>query len=138
MPNDFGDADTQAECAHSSFAPVTHVLSRSSLKQILARPTSGEVFEPEVEAALLSVADDFVDEVISASCLLARHRKSDSLEVKDVATHLDVKWGMTIPGFSTEDLQTLKRPLASNDNHSRRLQATRRVLANVTASEHTR
>lgn len=41
---------------------------------------------------LLQVADDFIENIINTSCQLAKHRKSNVLEVKDVQFHL----GMSI------------------------------------------
>jgi len=59
--------------------------------------------EPELEALLLELADDFVDSVVVMSALLARHRQSKVLDVKDVQLTLQQHWGMRVPGFFSPD-----------------------------------
>ena len=63
---------------------------------------------------LLELADDFVDNVVVMSSLLARHRRSVMLDVRDVQLHLDQHWGMRVAGFfQPEDSlpSTVRRPM---------------------------
>lgn len=46
---------------------------------------------------LLQIADDFIESVVTAACQLARHRKSNTLEVKDVQLHLGEGLEYTVP-----------------------------------------
>jgi histone H3/H4 len=49
---------------------------------------------------LLELADDFLENLISAGSVLAKHRGSDVLEVRDVALHMERAWDMRLPGYS--------------------------------------
>ena len=37
---------------------------------------------------MLQIADDFIDNVVTAACQLAKHRHANTVEVKDVQLHL--------------------------------------------------
>ncbi|CAI5523634.1 unnamed protein product [Closterium sp. Naga37s-1] len=69
--------------------------------------------EPEVEEVLLDLADDFIQSVTAFGCQLARHRKAQVLEAKDVLLHLERSWHMRIPGFTGDDYRVYKRPVSS-------------------------
>jgi len=58
----------------------------------------------------MQIADDFIDNVVSASCELAKHRHSDTLETRDVLTYLERGWNMWIPGFSSDEIRPYKKP----------------------------
>ncbi|CAI5939390.1 unnamed protein product [Closterium sp. NIES-65] len=89
--------------------------------------------EPEVEEVLLDLADDFIQSVTAFGCQLARHRKAQVLEAKDVLLHLERSWHMRIPGFTGDDYRVYKRPPVT-EAHRQRLAAVRRSAA-IAANE---
>ena len=59
---------------------------------------------------LSDIANDFVERVVTASCQLAKHRGSDTLEVKDIQLHLERSWDLRIPGFGLEEPKSIPAP----------------------------
>ena len=110
------------------------MLQRESLRQLLSQIVPDERVDPLVEDFLLDVADDFVDSVITFACKLASHRKSDTLEVKDVVVHLERAWDMVLPGFEQDELKEFK-PRKEQTAHKKRMVDVRRALANAAAVE---
>jgi transcription initiation factor TFIID subunit 12 len=110
------------------------VLQKESLKQLLSKIVPDERVDPLVEDFLLDVADDFVDSVVSFACKLANHRKSDTLEIKDIVCHLERAWDMVLPGFENDELKEFK-PRKEQAAHKKRMVDVRRAMANAAAAE---
>lgn len=69
------------------------------MQQLLKEIDPDFVLEPAAEEMIMEMADDFVKRVTGPACLLAKHRKSETLEVKDLQVILDKHWGIKIAGI---------------------------------------
>ncbi|CAF9917747.1 MAG: hypothetical protein GOMPHAMPRED_001366 [Gomphillus americanus] len=93
------------------------VLSRSKLLELAREVTGGavgdgsEALDPDVEEILLDVADEFVDNVITAACQLAKIRNASTLELRDVQLVIERNYNIRVPGFASDELRTVKRIL---------------------------
>eukprot|EP01018_Ginkgo_biloba_P034240 Gb_24182 [translate_table: standard] len=72
-----------------------------------------------------------IDQVTTFACALAKHRKSATLEAKDILLHLERNWQLTIPGFTGEEFKTHKRSSVS-ETHLQRLAM---IQKSMTASQ---
>nr|XP_060151425.1 transcription initiation factor TFIID subunit 12-like [Globicephala melas] len=85
------------------------VLTKKKLQDLVREVDPDEQLDEDVEEMLLQIADDFIESVVTAAYQLARHRKSSTLEVKDVQLHLERQWNMWIPGFGSEEIRPYKK-----------------------------
>ncbi|KAL2933694.1 Transcription initiation factor TFIID subunit 12 [Bienertia sinuspersici] len=128
----------QASIAHSGPAdninvaefsePCSTILSKRSIQELVNQIDPSEKLDPEVEDVLVDIAEDFIDSVTTFGCSLAKHRKSNMLEAKDILLHLDRTWNMTLPGFSGDEIKTYKKPVV-NDIHKERLALIKKSYA---------
>ncbi|KAK9289366.1 hypothetical protein L1049_007521 [Liquidambar formosana] len=96
------------------------ILSKRSIHELVNQIDPSERLDPEVEDILVDIADEFVDSITTFGCSLAKHRKSNTLEAKDILLHLERNWNMTLPGFGGDEIKGYKKPIA-NDIHRERL-----------------
>ncbi|ODV74934.1 Taf12p CYBJADRAFT_124867 [Cyberlindnera jadinii NRRL Y-1542] len=102
------------------------VLSKRKLSELVktvgADEGDGETtIDGDVEELLLDLADEFVTNVTSFACRLAKHRKSDTLDTKDIQLHLEKNWNIRIPGYSSDEIRNVRK-WQPNAAHNQRIQ----------------
>lgn len=103
------------------------LLTKSRLNELVREVDPTEQLDDEVEELLLQMAEEFVENAVNASCLLAKHRKVPKVETKDVQLYLEQNWNMWLPGFGTDELKPYKRA-AVTEAHKQRLALIRKAI----------
>ncbi|CAO1628181.1 unnamed protein product [Sympodiomycopsis kandeliae] len=75
----------------------SRLLTKRKISELVGELDLEEVLDDQVEDLLLDIADEFIDSVTNFACKLAKHRKSDKLEAKDVQLHLERGWNIRVP-----------------------------------------
>ena len=103
------------------------IIDKKRIQDLVKEVDPMEQLDEDVEEMLLQIADDFIDSVVSASVQFAKHRKSNTTEVKDVQLHLERNWNMWIPGFGSDELKPYKKA-ATTEAHKQRLALIKKTL----------
>lgn len=103
------------------------MLPVNRLNELVRETDPNLQLEEDIEETLISLADDFIDNVLSGACRLAKHRHVPTIEVKDLLMFLDKNFNMWIPGFGTDELRPYKRS-SLTESHKQRLALIRRTL----------
>lgn len=107
------------------------ILDKNRLQELVQEVDPNEQLEEEVEDMLLLIGDDFIESLVSTSAMFAKHRKSTTLDVKDVQLSLDRNWKIWIPGFGSDDQQRHQRKTFSTEAHKQRMALIKKTLKKI-------
>ncbi|ESZ92895.1 hypothetical protein SBOR_6723 [Sclerotinia borealis F-4128] len=91
------------------------VLSKKKLDELVRQVTGGgenaasNGLTAEVEESILTVADNFVDQVLQAACKNAKERGSKILEIRDIQLTLERGYNIRIPGYASDEIRTVRK-----------------------------
>ncbi|XP_051130567.1 transcription initiation factor TFIID subunit 12 [Andrographis paniculata] len=103
------------------------IVSKRSIQEIVNQIDPSEKLDPEVEDILVDIAEDFMESITTFGCSLAKHRKSTTLEAKDILLHLERNWNMSLPGFGGDEIKTYKKPIVT-DVHKERVSVIKKSI----------
>ncbi|KAJ8367586.1 hypothetical protein AAFF_G00314750 [Aldrovandia affinis] len=104
----------------------SQVLSKKKLQDLVREIDPNEQLDEDVEELFFAGQHDECFVVIEPTCQLARHRKSNTLEVKDVQLHLERQWNMWIPGFGSDEIRPYKKA-CTTEAHKQRMALIRKT-----------
>ncbi|GER29082.1 transcription initiation factor TFIID subunit 12 [Striga asiatica] len=111
------------------------LLSKRSIQEIVNQIDPSEKLDPEVEDILIDFAEDFVESITTFGCSLAKHRKSTTLEAKDIMLHLERNWNITLPGFGGDEIKLYKKPTVTEIHRERLAAIKKSILTTEMASK---
>jgi transcription initiation factor TFIID subunit 12 len=106
--------------SNSTYTPTNipdnggRVLTKRKLAEVVNSIGADEgdsktVLEGDVEELFLDLADEFVTSITSFACKLAKHRKVDMIDTRDVQLHLERNWNIRIPGHAPDEIKATKK-----------------------------
>ncbi|KAI9758254.1 MAG: hypothetical protein M4579_003113 [Chaenotheca gracillima] len=91
------------------------VLSKKKVDELVRQVTGagealgGEGLTADVEELILQLADDFVDQVVTSACRVAKLRNSSTLEIRDIQLILERNYNIRVPGYASDEIRTVRK-----------------------------
>jgi transcription initiation factor TFIID subunit 12 len=58
---------------------------------------------------MLQIADDFIEDVVTAACRLAKLREGSVLDIRDIQIILERNYNIRVPGYSMDEVRAVRK-----------------------------
>ena len=110
------------------------IITPNAIPQLCKELTSTEIIEEDVEKYLSEMAGNFINVVLESSCILAKHKNSDKVDIVDIASAINDNFGIYEPSLYTANINEMNinstKNISTND-HKKRLELTKEETKNV-------
>ncbi|KNE60150.1 hypothetical protein AMAG_05572 [Allomyces macrogynus ATCC 38327] len=118
-------------------ADATSVVTKRKLTELIAQIDPHQRVDPDVHDMLMELADEFIESVTTFGAQLARHRRGNTLEVRDLQLYLETHYQMRIPGFfattgESLDIAVARRKPVAVHAHQARVAAVKKAIFDET------
>ena len=110
------------------------ILSPNTIPDICKELTSTEIIDDEVEKYLSDMAGNFMNVVFSSASRLAKHKKSEKVEIEDFAAAINDNFGIYEPSLYTANINEMNINATKNistSDHKKRMELTKEETKNV-------
>ncbi|CED84753.1 Transcription initiation factor TFIID, subunit TAF12 (also component of histone acetyltransferase SAGA) [Phaffia rhodozyma] len=114
---------------------------KRKLREVVESVEKGEKLEDEVEDLILEMVDELIDSATHFAARLAKHRKSNVLEVKDLQLHFEMHHNIRVPGLASDEIRQAQSQATRRTNvlsqHANRVAAVNaaRVASTIAAEK---
>ena len=110
------------------------ILSPNTIPDICKELTSTEIIDDEVEKYLSDMAGNFMNVVLGSASRLAKHKKSEKVEIEDLAAAINDNFGIYEPSLYTANINEMNINATKNistSDHRKRMELTKEETKNV-------
>ena len=110
------------------------ILSPNAIPDICKELTSTEIIDDEVEKYLSDMAGNFMNVVFSSASRLAKQKKSEKVEIEDLAAAINDNFGIYEPSLYTANINEMNINATKNistSDHRKRMELTKEETKNV-------
>jgi histone H3/H4 len=104
------------------------IIDKKYLQELVQKVVPDQRMDEEVEDFLVTIADDFIEKLITFSSMMAQNRNAKALDVKDVNLVLNKRWNMRFAEFGADNDPKGHKRSKTCEAHKKRMALLRKIL----------